>query len=365
MDLLGGYGDDGSGSGSEAGEQVAAEGSAQKERRSSGGGSAKKEGMNSLVDYLQGIGGEDGEGSDGSPSGKEKSSGKDGSKLGDDGTPSSLPKRRGNLMLRAVSKSSTPLISSPALAGAIPSDASSPNSPEPMEPRSNGSASLTADKPPARVELPPEPSGEIDPRMMVNVQRFTDARSKGKRVNADLYDKKEFHNPGVLEELVNKYNIKETGSNYPKELFDPAVYADRLPQLFYDNLRRQQDTDARKREDAKAGRTAIDFSSGGKETAPGNQRKEMAQASGNPRKDAAPGAGPRKDVPVAGGGAGNGAKPAGTVVDLTGAGGESARKRSKWDLSNKAPVPAGDFSASTGVAATDLKRVQAQLGANK
>ncbi|KAJ1470832.1 hypothetical protein T484DRAFT_1846298 [Baffinella frigidus] len=228
-----------------------------------------------------------------------------------------------------------------------------------------------------------EEGGEIDPRMMVNVQRFTDARSKGKRVNADLYDKKEFHNPGVLEELVNKYNIKETGSNYPKELFDPAVYADRLPQLFYDNLRRQQlfydnlrrqqvasscerlDTDARKREDAKAGRTAIDFSSGGKETAPGNQRKEMAQASGNPRKDAAPGAGPRKDVPVAGGGAGNGAKPAGTVVDLTGAGGESARKRSKWDLSNKAPVPAGDFSASTGVAATDLKRVQAQLGANK
>ena len=113
MDLLGGYGDDGSGSGSEAGEQVAAEGkSAQKERRTSGGGSAKKEGMNSLVDYLQGIGGEeDGEGSDASPSAsKRQSSGKDGSKLGEDVTPSSLPARRkSKLMLRAVSKSSTPM----------------------------------------------------------------------------------------------------------------------------------------------------------------------------------------------------------------------------------------------------------------
>ena len=28
---------------------------------------------------------------------------------------------------------------------------------------------------------------------------------------------------GVLEELVSKYSIKETGSNYPTHLFDPAV----------------------------------------------------------------------------------------------------------------------------------------------
>ena len=55
-------------------------------------------------------------------------------------------------------------------------------------------------------------------------------------MNADLYDKKEFHNPGILEVLMATYNIDGYGSNYPKELFDPAGYS---PNMFYDSLRRQ------------------------------------------------------------------------------------------------------------------------------
>ena len=96
------------------------------------------------------------------------------------------------------------------------------------------------------------------------------------------------------------------------------------PQLFYDNLRRQQESDARRREDAKAGRISIDFASAGREAA------LAAQANG--------------------GGKG--------VVDLTGTAGQPARKKSKWDLSSKAPGPA----PSTGVAAADLKRLLAQSG---
>lgn len=35
-------------------------------------------------------------------------------------------------------------------------------------------------------------------------------------VPQDLYDKKEFHNPGILELLMSQYNILEKGSNYPE-----------------------------------------------------------------------------------------------------------------------------------------------------
>ena len=35
------------------------------------------------------------------------------------------------------------------------------------------------------------------------------------RVPQDLYDKKEFHNPGILELLMSQYKILEKGSNYP------------------------------------------------------------------------------------------------------------------------------------------------------
>jgi hypothetical protein len=108
MDLLGGYGDDDSGSGSEI-EQAAAEvPSEQKENAGDEAGS--KQGLNSLVGYLQNIGGEgDNDMSDESPvASKAPAGSKEGSKPREDNTPSMFPKRRGNLLLRPVSKSATP-----------------------------------------------------------------------------------------------------------------------------------------------------------------------------------------------------------------------------------------------------------------
>jgi hypothetical protein len=41
---------------------------------------------------------------------------------------------------------------------------------------------------------------------------LTSTSFQGIRVNDDLRDKKEFRNPGILELLMDRYNIHETGS---------------------------------------------------------------------------------------------------------------------------------------------------------
>ena len=41
---------------------------------------------------------------------------------------------------------------------------------------------------------------------------FSPFREQGITVNDDLRDKKEFRNPGILEMLMEKYQIRETGS---------------------------------------------------------------------------------------------------------------------------------------------------------
>lgn len=58
--------------------------------------------------------------------------------------------------------------------------------------------------------LPPAPEEPPNPVLLKNVEKFHNLRkSKGVTVNGDLYDKKEFHNPGILELLMTTYKIKE------------------------------------------------------------------------------------------------------------------------------------------------------------
>ena len=49
-------------------------------------------------------------------------------------------------------------------------------------------------------------------RAALRVSNRIAAGAQGIRVNDDLRDKKEFRNPGILELLMDKYHIRETGS---------------------------------------------------------------------------------------------------------------------------------------------------------
>ena len=51
----------------------------------------------------------------------------------------------------------------------------------------------------------------LDMIRLCRVTQKLTSRVQGIRVNDDLRDKKEFRNPGILELLMDKYNIRETG----------------------------------------------------------------------------------------------------------------------------------------------------------
>ena len=99
---------------------------------------------------------------------------------------------------------------SPSMHQSMPSDESTPNSP------SRQSAFVAAAAPP-EVVLPEKPDGEVEKALAGRVERYMSMRGKPQPVfvNQDLYDKKEFHNPGILEMLMSQYRILEKGSNYP------------------------------------------------------------------------------------------------------------------------------------------------------
>ena len=129
-----------------------------------------------------------------------------------DGTPGAARPRHHRF--KVVSKSSTPIIhGSPALPSNMPSDESTPNSPA----RRSGMIA-TADIVLPDVMLPEKPDGEVEKAVAERVERYMTLRGKREPVyvNKDLYDKKEFHNPGILEMLMSQYKIVERGSNYPK-----------------------------------------------------------------------------------------------------------------------------------------------------
>jgi len=276
-------------------------------------------------------------------------------KDGREGTPTLKPR---NAAIRIISKSNTPITNSPALAADVPSDASCPASPHITSDGGIIAGSSISSLP--DVTLPAAPEGEVDPKIAQNVAKFAHLRThKNATVNADLYDKKEFHNPGILEFLVTTYNIKETGSNYPKELFDPESYAKMRPSLFYDSLRRQVDNaESRRREEVKVG------------SAMGNLAPLAAASLGAGRPlvqhvtvpSSVPSASalPPPAGAAAGAGAGAAAEGGGRKREEEG---DKPRKRSKWDQAVK-PVAGGaalPAAASTGIAINDFKRLQ-QMG---
>jgi len=120
-----------------------------------------------------------------------------------DATPGAVRPRHHRF--KVVSRVETPvLVGSPALWQNMPSDESTPNSP-------------SRQGEPVTVPLPEKPDGEVDREVADRVEHYMRLRGKPEpvQVNRDLYDKKEFHNPGILEQLMSQYTMIEAGTNYP------------------------------------------------------------------------------------------------------------------------------------------------------
>jgi len=168
------------------------------------------------------------------------------SKLKRDGTASAqgtpLTLRLKNPALKLISKSVTP-------SGTSPLHPNSTSDAEDVQSDTDSHPGALATQPVQSISLPPAPAGECLSHIRKNVEHYTTLKEvKGLSVNDDLRDKKEFRNPGILELLMSMYNIKETGSNYPVDVFDPNGYDSRL---YFDALRRQQADRERRKEETK------------------------------------------------------------------------------------------------------------------
>lgn len=205
----------------------------------------------------------------------------------------------------------------------------------------NGSAST-----PGSADLPAAPPGPVEEAVKANVAKLYASLKTGQNINSDLRDKKEFHNPGILERLVSEFKIKESGTNYNAEIFSPDYPRD----LYFDALNQQA---ARRDALNRATRTSIGFDSGGVQkpdyparptiqhaagaasTAGSNQQSAVAVAAAATALAAAHG--------VAGGAGSSATHPPPTAAATEG----PVKKKSKWDsaISNKnaaaAAPPAG------------------------
>lgn len=121
-----------------------------------------------------------------------------------------------------------------------------------------------ADSPPAgimTVELPPEPTGRVSPKMLEKVSRLHERMEAGLDMNMLIQNRKEFRNPSIYEKLIQFCGINELGTNYPAKVYDPLKWG---KESFYEELARVQKTEMDKREKEKKDKTKVEFVMGTK-----------------------------------------------------------------------------------------------------
>eukprot|EP01132_Coremiostelium_polycephalum_P010955 gene10955-13419_t len=106
--------------------------------------------------------------------------------------------------------------------------------------------------------LPPEPEGEVDSIIKEKILRYHKMKQEGISINENLRSSSAFKNPFILEKLISFCEIKENGSNFAKEIFDPYGYS---PDCFYEELSKKQRESDEMRAYEKMYRNKIDFTS--------------------------------------------------------------------------------------------------------
>ncbi|KAL9979595.1 hypothetical protein ACROYT_G017276 [Oculina patagonica] len=113
-------------------------------------------------------------------------------------------------------------------------------------------------------QLPPEPASRCSNKLQNKI-----LENIGLDINS-VQKTRKFRNPSLYERLVSKYNIDETGSNYPKS---PTCWTE---ESYYGNLAKAQIKayKRKKKEKAIQARTQVEFVSGIKKPVPGEKTKK-------------------------------------------------------------------------------------------
>jgi len=111
------------------------------------------------------------------------------------------------------------------------------------EPRPEGSPYAADD-----VELPPDSTGRISPRILEKVAKLHERMESGLDMNATIQNRKEFRNPSIYEKLIQFCGINELGTNYHPKIYDPLKWG---KESYYEELARVQKNEMDKREKEK------------------------------------------------------------------------------------------------------------------
>merc|ERR1719326_1056320 len=71
-------------------------------------------------------------------------------------------------------------------------------------------------------ELPKEPDAAVSADRLANVKRLLDLQAQGRTINAHMKSSAEYRNPYILEKIIKVFEIDETATHVPAELYDPA-----------------------------------------------------------------------------------------------------------------------------------------------
>lgn len=141
----------------------------------------------------------------------------------------------------STSTPAAPAASSPATAsgspGAVAASASPPARSPPDETDGGSAPSSPSSDAGSGVAagalLPPSPTGEPDEEILERVRSLHELRKKGKSIRDHIQGSRDWSNPYILERVIKVFEIDQYGSNYPKEIFNPAGIAEH-PSDFFD-----------------------------------------------------------------------------------------------------------------------------------
>ena len=92
--------------------------------------------------------------------------------------------------------------------------------------------------------------------MQAKLRRYHALLQSGRSINAELRKSKGYRNPDFLQKIVEFFGIREHGSCYPRELFDPDAL---LAEDYYDALTASQ----RAQTEERSQRGVVEFRTGG------------------------------------------------------------------------------------------------------
>lgn len=123
-------------------------------------------------------------------------------------------------------------------------------------------------------QLPPEPVGRCSNKLQEEIRKLLEKKHEENiDLNTSIQNRKDFRNPSIYKKLVSYLNLDETGSNYPKSLFDPSSFTE---ESFYENLSKVQKEayEKKEKERAKQARTHVEFVSGTKKANSGEEPRK-------------------------------------------------------------------------------------------